>query len=383
VTLTVSLLPLDTTDIIRMTCDPSEVGSIEHTYTNIDGCDSLVIETTNLFPLPHVDLAVTSDFNGYGISCYGESDGSIEADASGVPPYTYTWNTGDTTQGLTGLSVGNYAVTITDSNGCTTSGEIELTGPEEFSIALSVSQPDCFDQHEGSLTVIQNGGVQPVMYSIDGVHYQASPSFNSLTQGTYTITALDANDCEVEEILWINVPLQVQVDLGEDREIHAGDTTMIEAIVDIPFDSLTNIAWSGLNNPVCPTCLTQPVAPIITSAYSISVTSSSGCSDADSLLIYVTRNVDIYIPNVFSPNGDGINDRLLISAAEDVQEIESFVIFDRWGNMVFLAEHFPPNDPAYSWDGGQFDPAVFAYRMVGRFADGRFEVRNGDVTLVR
>jgi hypothetical protein len=62
-------------------------------------------------------------------------------------------------------------------------------------------------------------------------------------------------------------------------------------------------------------------------------------------------------------------------------------IFDRWGNMVFAARNFPPNDPAFAWDGKRggvtLNPAVFAYRVVARFKDGRREVRNGDVTLVR
>ena len=130
-------------------------------------------------------------------------------------------------------------------------------------------------------------------------------------------------------------PLDIHVDLGMDRIILPGDTTILEAIVNVPFDSLSTITWSGLLNPNCPTCLTQPVAPIITTAYSISVSNSQGCSDQDSVVVFIQKNIDIYIPNVFSPNGDGINDRLLISAASEVEEIESMEIFDRWGNMVF------------------------------------------------
>jgi gliding motility-associated-like protein len=387
VTLTVSLLPLDTTQIVRMTCNPSEVGIIQSTYTSQDGCDSLVFEATNLFPLAQLDLEVTSIFNGYGISCYGESDGSLSANVSGVPPYVYSWSTGDSTQNIAGIPAGLYDVTITDSNGCTIMDEIELTEPEEFSITLSITQPDCFDQHEGSITVIQGGGVNPVTYSLDGIHYQSFPTFNTLPEGTYTITALDANNCEVQEILWINVPLPIDVDLGEDREIHLGDTSMIEAILDISFDSLVNITWMGLNNPNCPTCLVQPVAPIISSAYSISVTNTAGCSDSDSISISVISNTDIYVPNVFSPNGDGINDFLLINATEEVQEIESFTIFDRWGNVIFQVEHFLPDDRAYAWDGKmrgkEMNPAVYAYSMIAAFKDGRKEARYGDISLIR
>jgi len=387
VTLRVSLIPADTTQLISMTCDPNQVGSVENTFTNQDGCDSLVIQTTSLFPLPQLDVQVTSDFNGYGISCFGESDGSAIANVTGVSPFQYSWSTGSPDQSITGLTSGDYFVTITDGNGCQANSSVSITEPEEFSIGFEVAQPDCFGHNQGTITVMQTGGVLPVRYSIDGINFQSSPVFSGLNSGTYTVTAIDANDCDVQEIIWINVPLMVHVDIGADHIILPGDTTVLEAIVNVPFDSLSTITWSGLINPFCPTCLTQPVAPIITTAYSISVSNSQGCSDQDSVVVFIQKNIDIYIPNVFSPNGDGINDRLLISAASEVEEIESMEIFDRWGNMVFAAKNFLPDDPIYAWDGKRdgvtLNSAVFAYKMMARFKDGRREVRNGDVTLVR
>jgi len=387
VTLTVSLIPADTTQLISMTCDPNQVGSTQNTFTNQDGCDSLVIQTTELFPLPQLNVQVTSDFNGYGISCFGESDGSAIANVTGMSPYQYSWSTGSPDQSITGLSSGDYFVTITDGNGCQTQSSVLITEPEEFSIGFEVAQPDCFGHNQGTITVMQTGGVLPIRYSIDGINFQSSPVFSGLNSGTYTVTALDANDCDVQEIIWINVPIEIHVDLGMDRILLPGDTTLLEAIVNVPFDSLSTITWSGLINPFCPTCLTQPVAPIITTAYSISISNSQGCSDQDSIVVIIEKNVDIYIPNVFSPNGDGTNDRLLISAASEVEEIESMEIFDRWGNLVFAVKNFLPGDPTYAWDGKmrgtEMNPGVFAYKMMARFKDGRREVRNGDVALVR
>jgi gliding motility-associated-like protein len=387
VTLTVLLIPADTTQLISKTCDPAQVGSTQNTFTNQDGCDSLVIQTTELFPLPQLNVQVTSDFNGYGISCFGESDGSAVANVTGVIPFQYSWSTGSPDQSITGLSSGDYFVTITDGNGCQIISAVFISEPEEFSIGFEVAQPDCFGHNQGTITVMQTGGVLPIRYSIDGINFQSSPVFNGLNSGTYTVTALDANDCDVQEIIWINVPLMVHVDIGADHIILPGDTVILEAIVNVPFDSLSSITWSGLINPFCPTCLTQPVAPIITTAYSISVSNSQGCSDQDSVVVYIQKNIDIYIPNVFSPNGDGINDRLLISAASDVEKIESMEIFDRWGNLVFAAKNFLPDDPTNAWDGkmrgAEMNPGVYAYKMMARFKDGRREIRNGDITLIR
>jgi len=162
---------------------------------------------------------------------------------------------------------------------------------------------------------------------------------------------------------------------------------VIHAIVNVPFDSLASVSWSGLFNPNCPTCLTQLVAPIITTTYSVVVTSLDGCMDEDALTLFLERGDEIYVPNIFSPNGDGINDLLLINAGEDIREISLFVIFDRWGNEVFSADHFPADDPAYAWDGTMRDKplnsAVFAYKLIAEFKDGRSEVRYGDVTLIK
>jgi gliding motility-associated-like protein len=387
VTLTVSLIPADTTQLISKTCDPNQVGSTQNTFTNQDGCDSLVIQTTLLFPLPQLDVQATSDFNGYNISCFGETDGSAIANVTGVNPFQYLWSTGSPDQSITGLSSGDYFVTITDANGCQTESSVSITEPEEFSIGFEVAQPDCFGHNQGSITVMQTGGVLPIRYSIDGINFQSSPIFNGLNSGTYTVTAIDANDCDVQEIIWINVPLDIHVDLGIDRIILPGDTTLLEAIVNVPFDSLSTITWSGLLNPNCPTCLTQPVAPIITTAYSISVMSDSGCSDSDTITVLVNQNSGIFIPNIFSPNGDGFNDVLLINGETGIEEIEAMEIYDRWGNLVFAAKNFQVGDPAQAWDGKrdgvEMNPGVFAYRMMVRFKGGGVEVRNGDITIVR
>jgi gliding motility-associated-like protein len=111
------------------------------------------------------------------------------------------------------------------------------------------------------------------------------------------------------------------------------------------------------------------------------------CAASDTMTLFLERNFDVYIPNIFSPNGDNINDRLVIDAGSDVQEISSFVIYNRWGNMVFSADHFQANDLNNSWDGTlkgkMLNSAVFAYRMIIQFKDGRNESRYGDITLLK
>jgi len=81
-----------------------------------------------------------------------------------------------------------------------------------------------------------------------------------------------------------------------------------------------------------------------------------------------------------------VNDKLVISGGSDVENILSMIIFDRWGNSVFSANNFLPDDALKAWDGtlkGKvLNPGVFAYRMIVDVA-GQQEIVYGDVTLVR
>ena len=95
----------------------------------------------------------------------------------------------------------------------------------------------------------------------------------------------------------------------------------------------------------------------------------------------------IYIPNVFSPNGDGINDIFYIQTNDRISEVVSFRIFDRWGNVVFEDYHFLPNEPQHGWDGRFkekiMNPAVFTYLAELKDIEDKPIVKPGEVTLLR
>jgi len=278
-------------------------------------------------------------------------------------------------------------VTVTDGNGCTTSSDVDLSEPLPFGITFSVSEPGCFTQQAGKITVVPTGGVLPIRYSKDGTNFQASPIFDLLSGGIYEVTSLDANGCSAKEIIGINAPLSVVVALGDNQIVSIGDSVHLNAMVNVPFDSLSLVHWTNLTDPACPSCLDQSIVAFVTTSYSVTVTTIDGCSDEDDITVFIGKKTDTLVPNIFSPNGDNINDQLWISGGPDVTQIQSWIIFDRWGNLVFSRDHFPPNDPAYAWDGKSrgslLNSGVFAYKMVVEFKDGKQETRVGDVTLVR
>lgn len=387
VTLNVALDLLDTTEVLHQTCDPSLTGIKLSTLTSVEGCDSILREIITLFPQPSLALMITSDFHGAAISCAGGIDGSITAIATGEIPLNYVWSTGQTVTTITGLGAGSYALTITDGNGCTAASSILLGEPEPFNISFTVSPLKCFGDADGIVEINSFGGTAPYLYSLNGSSWQASPLFDKLSNGSFMLTVIDANDCQVSEIIIINAPGELVVDLGEDQLIHLGDTAIIHALVNIPFDSLAAIQWNGMIDPNCANCLTQSIIPILTSTYSVTVSDAFGCKATDDMTVYVDRSIDIYVPNVFSPNGDNVNDLFYIYSSRNTQQVDVMEIYDRWGELVFRDEHFMVNDPAHGWTGtmrGQeLNPGVFVYRIVLTDPDGKVREKVGNVTLVR
>jgi gliding motility-associated-like protein len=102
----------------------------------------------------------------------------------------------------------------------------------------------------------------------------------------------------------------------------------------------------------------------------------------------VDRRIDVYVPNVFTPDGDGNNDWFTIYAnPKHVLNIQTLQVFDRWGSKVFERSDFLPNLDNLGWDGMHRgtaeNPAVFVWYAELELADGTVEVFKGDVTLTR
>jgi gliding motility-associated-like protein len=102
--------------------------------------------------------------------------------------------------------------------------------------------------------------------------------------------------------------------------------------------------------------------------------------------IEVVRDVHIYIPNVFTPNGDGMNDIFTIYGNREVEKIKRLFIYDRWGNAVWQGENFLA-DGTLGWDGlfrGRLmQPGVMAWVCEVLLKDGTTKTFAGDVTLIR
>jgi gliding motility-associated-like protein len=116
-------------------------------------------------------------------------------------------------------------------------------------------------------------------------------------------------------------------------------------------------------------------------------TNRNGCDSIHVLVLRIRQRGQVYIPNVFTPNGDLLNDRFVIHASTEIEQIDKVWIFDRWGELVFEQYEFPPNIEEYGWDGRlngeEKIPAVYTYFVTWKDGEGDPHQSSGDVTLLR
>ena len=252
------------------------------------------------------------------------------------------------------------------------------------------NDPLCFGQ-TGDLAIVSiTGGEGPYLYSIDGgENYGSSNLFGNLSPGTYDVLIQDVNGCELEESIIIEAAEQFTLQLAPEVTVEMGQNYQIEAITNFDTSQIEQIIWSPTTNLSCTNCLNPRVDTILNQIqYSLTLINENGCVASAQITLRVDKTRQVYIPNAFSPgNADGQNDRFMIYANNDkIKQVNTFKIFDRWGEEVFLAENFQPNDPAYGWRGTfndeQLNPAVFVYFAEIEFIDGVKIIYKGDVTIL-
>ena len=327
-----------------------------------------------------------SSYGVYGVSCADALDGSISATANGgTPPYSYTWSNGGANANIDDLAAGTYELVVTDANGCTATAAMTLSAPQPLSADLSVESPFCDDANGGTVSIdIVSGGTGPYLYTVDGAPYTPGQFFAGLTVGDHVVSVQDANGCEVQELITVNPAPILTVDLGDDIEMMYGDSVNLFAQTSYPVETYK---WDGGPIAACDTCANPLIKPNESVAYSVTVTDENGCTATDRVTVFVRKSQDVYIPNAFSPDNDGANDIFMIFGNGQAKEVKSFYIFNRWGESMYEAFGFLPNDPAAGWDGRHrgelLNAGVYIYMAEVEFQDGEIRIYKGDVVLMR
>ena len=209
-------------------------------------------------------------------------------------------------------------------------------------------------------------------------------------QGEHIVTIEDLLGCTLEVELNIDQPSPILVELPSVIEVELGDSTSrLNPIISssLPIDSFVWTPTDFLSDPTSqsPFLLT----PLDDTEYTFTVIDANGCTASASVVVEIDKNRNVYIPNVFSPNGDGPNDEFRIFTCTGVDQVNFVRIYDRWGELVFDRNDIAPDCIGGSvlWDGTfngkPMNPGVFVYLVEVQFIDGLTLLYRGDITLLR
>ncbi len=410
---------LSNTSISLLGNETSGMAPVSYEWSTQDGN---IISGTNT-PMPLVDapglytLIITNDVSG----CTGEAEVEVLAsletpvanagldqeinclnftvmlDGSGSSngnTFTYLWTTvdgnlisGANTRQAMADRPGTYTLLVTNTfNGCTDEDQVQvIDNPAEPENALLRLRNPCFGTSFGSIVVDSVlGGTPSYLFAIDSSAWTAQNSFTDLFPGTYQLKIQDATGCEWDTTLLIVSQPELLIDLGEDEEIQLGCALELEVQINFPPEQIDTIIWTPEQN--CPGCFIQIDTLLNTQAYSVQVIDKNGCTKTDRKVVSVRKERLVYIPNVFSPNGDGFNDIFRVYIGKGVKKVKNFSLFNRWGAVLYEARDFYP-DQSTSWDGrmnGQESPnGIYVYYFEIEFIDGHTELYRGDVLLIR
>lgn len=360
------------------------------TVTDTNGCSINQNIAIALPPVLEISLANVVD-----VSCNGLSDANVElAVVGGTADYDFTFN--GIVQTSTGaavvyndLNAGTYFAQVEDDNGCLDTMTINLLDPPVLTVdSITLLKPvSCFGAGDGALLAHVSGG-----YLADPVfgdyQYLWSPSGDTdhktsgLNPGVHTITVTDDNNCSATASYTIDDVLPIIASITPDSSlISMGDTLGLGVTVQNAFGALT-YSWSPTTGLSCTDCANPNATVYNDIVYSVVVTDSTGCTNYNFLeaYVYVDNSLFFFIPNSFTPNGDGINDNFMVFG-QDIKSV-SMMIYNRWGELVFNGQNqFETWDGTYQ--GVMQSSGVFTYVINVEFLNDATLQKNGSLTLIR
>ncbi len=309
------------------------------------------------------------------VTCFGSTDGTAAVNIlSGPAPYSYQWfGTTGTGNSVSNLSAGTYSVTVTDSAGCIKSLAMAITEPSVLTSTITTHDIIC-GNNNSSAFVSASGGISSYHYLWNtGSTNQVQ---NNLPVGTYSVIITDYLGCTMQNTCTINAINGPQAIAGVGATIIKGNSFQLNS------SGGGNYLWTPSTGLNCNTCNAPIASPEKTTRYYVTVTDGNGCSSTDSLDIFVIdySDCDVFVPNAFSPNGDGNNDALQLNAPCPADIL--FMIMDRWGEVIYTSE-----DINQTWDGTfkgrELNTGVFIYTLRARIINNPDIRKTGNISLIR
>ncbi|MBC7552854.1 MAG: PKD domain-containing protein [Taibaiella sp.] len=370
----------DTSNIPMPAYSYTAVGTYPVTLSVVDGwgCTGTITGSVVVNPPPTIYAGPDT------VVCVGDSamlHGYGGVSYVWTPPATLGCPTCQTTPATPGVPT-TYTVTGTDANGCKSYDSVTVF------LRTTTESRAWGDSEVCRLVPVQ-------LYDTGGSKYKWTPSagldnpniFNPVaTPDTTTrymvITRLGSCIPDTNYVMVVVHQLPT-VDAGPDQTLLAGQPAYLQATGSLIYTLL----WTPAITLDCDTCRNTTSTAVTTTTYRATVLSRFGCKASDDVTVNVYCNTEqIFIPNTFTPNGDGQND-VFYPRGAGVSKVLTFRIYNRWGELLFEQLNFDLNDVSKAWDGSfngaSARPDVYVYLLEATCATGEPLFLKGDVTIIR
>jgi gliding motility-associated-like protein len=349
-----------------------KAGTYDISIRDENGCVSTASVLIDEIPAVQIELLNT------GNATCNEHNGSIQVlpDNAFVTGYAILGDSFQVSPTFDNLASGTYSIVLQSHGVCY---DTAMTSIIQHGLpvidSISVQTADCTGKN-GTISVSASGGVGMLIYTVDGLPSQQHGFFDHLDAGVYSVFVTDSVGCFSTVDISISRERGIRVDA---LEITPADCGVMNGAVEFALTSehlpvevfLDEKAMGGI------TLFTGLPA----GRHILHIEDDAGCT-YDSILFIPSYGCQVFIPNVFSPNGDGINDLFEPVTNDPGFEISSFEIWNRWGNTVFSCTGIQ-----CAWDGGSQHskaPAdVYVYRIVFNTSQRLADERTGSITLIR
>ena len=368
-----SVISADTVNVRNWTCSNGTTGTgttfnvlfnipgiyiVQLITGTVNGCYDTVTHVVTIHPLPLVVAENDKEL------CLGSS---VQLNVSGAAQYSWSPPTGlsctlcsnpiasptDTT---------TYVVKGTSSFGCIAYDTIQIKVIKPFPMLNSPDDTICVGK---SVILSASGANTYIWVPTAGLNRAdiASPIASPILTTTYRVVGYDGHSC-FSDTAFIKItvgPIPV-VNAGPDLHLATGDIVTLNPV--FQNGPIVKWLWEPTTDLSCSNCATPRLTVHNDITYYVTITNVYGCVAKDDITISTfCKDAQVFIPNAFTPDGDGLNDILMVRGKG--LRVKFFRVFSRWGELVFEKKDFLPNDPQYGWDGRirgvKASPDVFVY----------------------
>ncbi len=372
--------PGDTSNVASPFYHYNAVGVYTVTLTATDGwgCTSSATQTVTVYPPPTVSASPDT------VICVGDSatlEGHGALSYTWTPPATLSCPTCQTTF-ANPVTVTTYTVTGKDVHGCINTDTVMVSMRTH---TLSHAWGDTEVCRYVPVHLFDTGGNKYTWIPSIGLTDASiwNPIATPPSTITYTVIAQLGScipDTNYVSLIIHQLPV---VNAGPDQTLLAGQLAYLNATGSL----ISSLLWSPAGTLDCDSCANVIAHMATTTTYVVTATSDFGCKSSDAVTISVfCDESQIFIPNTFTPNGDGEND-IFYPRGSGVSIIKAFRVYNRWGELIFERTNIAINDKANAWDGSyqgsSARPDVYVYLIDATCGTGQPLFIKGDVTIIK